>query len=60
VPHHDFDTRVLVRSEESGSGEAAREEGVDPPPEALAPWPEVIKVGPQIGATDDIGREVKS
>jgi hypothetical protein len=39
---------------------AAREEGVDPPPEALAPWPEVIKVGPQIGATDDIRREVQS
>ena len=33
---------------------AAREEGVEPPPEALEPWPEVVKVGPQIGATDDI------
>jgi mannose-6-phosphate isomerase-like protein (cupin superfamily) len=29
---------------------AAREAGVEPPPEALEPWPEVVKVGPQIGA----------
>ena len=28
---------------------AAREAGVEPPPEALEPWPEVVKVGPQIG-----------
>ena len=39
---------------------AAREEGTEPPPEALASWPEVVKVGPQIGATDDIGRRVQS
>jgi hypothetical protein len=31
---------------------AAREAGVEPPPEALEPWPEVVKVGPQIGAED--------
>ena len=28
---------------------AAREAGVDPPPEAMKPWPEVIVVGPKIG-----------
>jgi quercetin dioxygenase-like cupin family protein len=28
---------------------AAREAGVDPPPEALEPWPEVTVVGPRIG-----------
>ena len=28
---------------------AARAAGVDPPPEALEPWPEVTVVGPQIG-----------
>jgi mannose-6-phosphate isomerase-like protein (cupin superfamily) len=28
---------------------AARATGVDPPPEALEPWPEVTVVGPQIG-----------
>ena len=39
---------------------AAREEGGEPPPEALEPWPEVVKVGPQIRATDDIRREVQS
>jgi quercetin dioxygenase-like cupin family protein len=39
---------------------AAREEGVEPPPEALQPWPEVVKVGPQIGATDDIRLRVQS
>lgn len=27
---------------------AAREAGIEPPPEALEPWPEVIKVGPRI------------
>ncbi len=39
---------------------AAREEGAEPPPEALEPWPEVVKVGPQIGATDDIHTRVQS
>jgi mannose-6-phosphate isomerase-like protein (cupin superfamily) len=29
---------------------AAEEAGVDPPPEALEPWPEVIVVGPRIGS----------
>jgi hypothetical protein len=29
---------------------AAREDGVEPPPEALGPVPEVIVVGPQIAA----------
>jgi quercetin dioxygenase-like cupin family protein len=28
---------------------AAKEAGVEPPPEALEPWPEVVKVGPPIG-----------
>ncbi len=28
---------------------AAKEAGVDPPPEALEPWPEVVKVGPRNG-----------
>lgn len=27
---------------------AAREAGVEPPPEAAKPWPEVVKVGPPI------------
>jgi len=39
---------------------ADREEGAEPPPEALEPWPEVVKVGRQIGATDDIRRRVQS
>jgi quercetin dioxygenase-like cupin family protein len=29
---------------------AAEEAGVEPPPEALEPWPEVVKVGPPIAA----------
>ena len=29
---------------------AAEDAGVEPPPEALEPWPEVIKVGPPIAA----------
>ncbi len=28
---------------------AARQAGVDPPPETAQGWPEVVKVGPQIG-----------
>ena len=28
---------------------AAKDAGVEPPPEALEPWPEVVKVGPPIG-----------
>ena len=28
---------------------AARQAGTEPPPEALEPWPEVVKVGPPIG-----------
>jgi quercetin dioxygenase-like cupin family protein len=28
---------------------AARNAGVEPPPEALEPWPEVVKVGPPLG-----------
>jgi uncharacterized cupin superfamily protein len=28
---------------------AARQAGVEPPPEALEPWPEVVTVGPRIG-----------
>jgi hypothetical protein len=39
---------------------AAREEGVEPRPEALQPWPEGVKVGPQIAATDDIRLRVQS
>jgi quercetin dioxygenase-like cupin family protein len=31
---------------------AAREAGVEPPPEALEPWPEVVTVGPRIGEED--------
>ena len=31
---------------------AARDAGVEPPPEALEPWPEVVKVGPRIGEED--------
>jgi quercetin dioxygenase-like cupin family protein len=31
---------------------AAEEAGVDPPPEALEPWPEVTVVGPRIGEAD--------
>ena len=31
---------------------AARQAGVEPPPEALEPWPEVVKVGPRIGEED--------
>jgi quercetin dioxygenase-like cupin family protein len=31
---------------------AAERAGVDPPPEAMEPWPEVITVGPRIGERD--------
>ena len=30
---------------------AAREAGLEPPASALQPWPEVVKVGPPIGAS---------
>ena len=32
---------------------AARDAGVEPPPEALKPWPEVVVVGPRIGERPD-------
>ncbi len=61
-----FEPKVLLRGEGSGGAVsvvagferyfqrmAAREAGVEPPPEALEPWPEVIKVGPRIGEEED-------
>jgi quercetin dioxygenase-like cupin family protein len=32
---------------------AARQAGVDPLPEAMKPWPEVVRVGPRIGDRAD-------
>jgi mannose-6-phosphate isomerase-like protein (cupin superfamily) len=58
--HHSFanrsdsDARMLLVCTPAGFERyfqriAAREAGVEPPPEALEPWPEVSVVGPQIG-----------
>jgi len=58
--HHTFanqsdgDIRWLLMCTPSGFERyfqrmAAKEAGVDPPPEALEPWPEVTVVGPPIG-----------
>jgi quercetin dioxygenase-like cupin family protein len=58
--HHTFanlsgaDARTLIVCTPAGFERyfqqiAAREAGVAPPPEALEPWPEVVKVGPRIG-----------
>jgi quercetin dioxygenase-like cupin family protein len=38
---------------------AARQAGVDPPPEALEPWPEVVTVGPRIGDRADTAAGVR-
>jgi quercetin dioxygenase-like cupin family protein len=57
--HHTFanlsgeDARMLLVCTPAGFERyfqrmAAREAGVEPPPEALEPWPEVVKIGPQI------------
>ena len=59
--HKEFEAAALLRGEQS-DGEvalveveryfqqmAARQARVEPPPEALEPWPEVVKVGPPIG-----------
>jgi quercetin dioxygenase-like cupin family protein len=59
--HHTFanlsgeDARMLLVCTPAGFERyfqrmAAKEVGVEPPPEALEPWPEVIKVGPPIAA----------
>ena len=58
--HHTFanhsgaEARVLIICTPAGFERyfqriAAREAGVEPPPEALEPWPEVTVVGPRIG-----------
>ena len=58
--HHTFanpsaaDARTLIICTPAGFERyfqqmAARNAGVEPPPEALEPWPEVFKVGPPIG-----------
>jgi mannose-6-phosphate isomerase-like protein (cupin superfamily) len=51
---HPTDARMLLVCTPAGFERyfqriAAREAGVEPPPEALEPWPEVTKVGPPIG-----------
>ena len=38
---------------------AAREAGVDPPRDALEPWPEVVTVGPRIGDRADMASGVR-
>ena len=38
---------------------AAERAGVDPPPEAMEPWPEVTTVGPRIGERDPETRRSK-
>jgi quercetin dioxygenase-like cupin family protein len=59
--HHTFanlseeDARMLLVCTPAGFERyfqrmAAEEAGVEPPPEALEPWPEVVKVGPPISA----------
>jgi quercetin dioxygenase-like cupin family protein len=59
--HHAFanlsgeDARMLLACTPAGFERyfqrmAAEEAGVEPPPEALEPWPEVVKVGPPIAA----------
>jgi mannose-6-phosphate isomerase-like protein (cupin superfamily) len=58
--HHTFanlsgaDARTLIVCTPAGFERyfdrmAARDAGVEPPPEALEPWPEVVVVGPRIG-----------
>jgi hypothetical protein len=57
--HHTFanlsgaDARTLIICTPAGFERyfqrmAARDAGVEPPPEALEPWPEVTKVGPPL------------
>jgi EmrB/QacA subfamily drug resistance transporter len=64
--HHTFanrsgaDARVLIVITPGGFERyfdrmAARAAGVDPPASALAGWPEVVKVGPPIGAGTAVG-----
>lgn len=59
--HHTFanlgnsDARTLIICTPAGFERyfqrmAARHAGIQPPPEALEPWPEVVKVGPPLGA----------
>jgi quercetin dioxygenase-like cupin family protein len=58
--HHTFanlsgaDARTLIVCTPAGFERyfdrmAARDAGVEPPPEAMKPWPEVVVVGPRIG-----------
>jgi quercetin dioxygenase-like cupin family protein len=58
--HHAFanlsgaDARTLIVCTPAGFERyfdrmAAREAGIEPPPQALEPWPEVVVVGPRIG-----------
>ncbi|MQA74365.1 MAG: cupin domain-containing protein [Solirubrobacterales bacterium] len=54
----DADARTLIVCTPAGFERyfdriAAREAGVDPPAEALEPWPEVITVGPRIGEPEE-------
>ena len=59
VPHTfanpgDADARTLIVCTPAGFERyfdrmAAREAGIEPPPEATEPWPEVTVVGPRIG-----------
>jgi quercetin dioxygenase-like cupin family protein len=61
---NDADARMLLVCTPAGFERyfdriAAREAGVDPPPEALEPWPEVVKVGPRIGDRADTVSNVR-
>ena len=54
------DARTLIICTPSGFERyfdrmAAERAGVEPPPEALEPWPEVTTVGPRIGERQDHG-----
>jgi quercetin dioxygenase-like cupin family protein len=62
--HHAFanlsgaDARTLIVCTPAGFERyfdrmAARNAGIEPPPEALKPWPEVVVVGPRIGERPD-------
>ena len=62
---NDADARMLLVCTPAGFERyfdriAAREAGVDPPPEALEPWPEVVKVGPRIGDRADTVSNVRT
>ena len=61
--HHTFanlsgaDARTLIVITPAGFERyfdrmAAKQTGVEPPPSALEPWPEVVVVGPRIGEED--------